>query len=109
MNPPTNVQLELAAALTDQTARWQTFGDDPMVLRDRKTTAGEIPDTGIPAAMTARMTMTEQYEWHQSFLRRHRVSRRNFMRGSANCGLPRSCHEIPRARGSSSITVQRLR
>ncbi|WP_199203290.1 metallophosphoesterase [Mycobacterium sp. shizuoka-1] len=29
------------------------------------------------------MTMAEQYEWHQSFLRRHRVSRRTFLRGSA--------------------------
>jgi len=29
------------------------------------------------------MTMAEQYEWHQSYLRRHRVSRRNFLRGSA--------------------------
>jgi len=27
--------------------------------------------------------MAEQYEWHQRFLRRHRVSRRNFLGGSA--------------------------
>ena len=29
------------------------------------------------------MTMAEQYDWHQAYLRRHRVSRRNFLRGSA--------------------------
>ena len=33
--------------------------------------------------MAGRMTMAEQYEWHQAYLRRHRVSRRNFLRGSA--------------------------
>jgi Calcineurin-like phosphoesterase/TAT (twin-arginine translocation) pathway signal sequence len=47
------------------------------------TAAGEIPDTGIPPALVAGMTMAEQYEWHQAYLRRHRVSRRNFLRGSA--------------------------
>jgi hypothetical protein len=50
---------------------------------NRLTAAGEIPDTGIPQAMAANMTMAEQYEWHQTHLRRHRVSRRNFLRGSA--------------------------
>ena len=44
---------------------------------------GEIPDTGIPATVASGLTMTEQYDWHQSYLRRHRVSRRNFLRGSA--------------------------
>ncbi len=29
------------------------------------------------------MTMAEQHEWHRSYLRRHPVSRRNFLRGSA--------------------------
>jgi hypothetical protein len=29
------------------------------------------------------MTMAEQHDWHQSYLRRHRVSRRNFLGGSA--------------------------
>ncbi|MCG7592696.1 metallophosphoesterase [Mycobacterium sp. C3-094] len=47
------------------------------------TGSGDIPDTGIPAAQAAEMTMAEQYEWHQRYLRRHRVSRRNFLRGSA--------------------------
>ncbi|WP_067819465.1 metallophosphoesterase [Nocardia inohanensis] len=45
--------------------------------------AGDIPDTGIPAEIAARTTMDEQHEWHRSFLRRHPVSRRNFLRGSA--------------------------
>ncbi|ORB52397.1 phosphoesterase [Mycolicibacterium rhodesiae] len=43
----------------------------------------EIPDTGIPPALASRMTMAEQYEWHQSYLRARPVSRRNFLRGSA--------------------------
>jgi hypothetical protein len=46
-------------------------------------TAGEIPDTGIPPAVAANMTMAEQYDWHRAYLRRHPVSRRNFLRGSA--------------------------
>jgi hypothetical protein len=54
-----------------------------VVLTHRFTAAGDIPDTGIPAAMAANMTMAEQYEWHQAYLRRHPVSRRNFLRGSA--------------------------
>jgi calcineurin-like phosphoesterase family protein len=44
---------------------------------------GEVPDTGIPAALAAGMTMAEQYEWHQTHLRRHRVTRRHFLAGSA--------------------------
>jgi hypothetical protein len=43
----------------------------------------EFPDTGLPAGLAGRMTMAEQHEWHQRNLRRHRVSRRNFLRGSA--------------------------
>jgi hypothetical protein len=50
---------------------------------NRLTAPGEIPDTGVPAELAASMTMAEQYEWHQGYLRRHRVSRRNFLRGSA--------------------------
>lgn len=33
--------------------------------------------------MAAGLTIAEQYDWHQTYLRRHRVSRRNFLRGSA--------------------------
>ena len=43
----------------------------------------EIPDTGIPPELAARMTVAEQYDWHRSYLRRHPVSRRSFLRGSA--------------------------
>ncbi|WP_067562192.1 metallophosphoesterase [Nocardia acidivorans] len=45
--------------------------------------AGDVPDTGIPAHLAATMTMAEQYEWHRAYLRRHSVSRRNFLRGAA--------------------------
>ncbi|AQT79419.1 phosphoesterase [Mycolicibacterium litorale] len=48
----------------------------------RLTPAGETPDTGIPSVLAAGMTMAERYEWHQAQLRRHPVSRRNFLRGS---------------------------
>ena len=44
---------------------------------------GDVPDTGIPAAIAAEMTMAERYEWHQRELRRHRVTRRRFLAGSA--------------------------
>lgn len=47
------------------------------------TAHGEIPDTGIPGDLASTLTMAEQHDWHQSYLRRHRVSRRNFLRGSA--------------------------
>lgn len=43
----------------------------------------DIPDTGIPTAVAVNMTMAEQYEWHRAFLRRHPVSRRQFLGGSA--------------------------
>jgi len=48
---------------------------------NRLSADGEFPDTGIPGA--AGMTMDEQQDWLQGHLRRHRVSRRNFLRGSA--------------------------
>jgi 3',5'-cyclic AMP phosphodiesterase CpdA len=44
---------------------------------------GDIPDTGIPRELAQHMTMDEQYDWHRQYLRRHRVSRRNFLYGSA--------------------------
>ena len=47
------------------------------------TTLSNIPDTGIAPELATRMTMAEQYDWHQGWLRRHRVSRRNFLGGSA--------------------------
>src|SRR5258705_8160153 len=54
-----------------------------VVPMNRLTAAGDIPDTGIPPAIAVGMTMAEQYQWHQAYLRRHRVSRRNFLPGSA--------------------------
>ncbi|MEX3759140.1 metallophosphoesterase [Mycobacteroides abscessus] len=45
--------------------------------------AGETPDMGIPQSIAGSMSMAEQYEWHRGYLRRHAVSRRNFLRGSA--------------------------
>lgn len=38
---------------------------------------------GIPEPIARSMSMAEQYEWHRGYLRRHPVSRRNFLRGSA--------------------------
>ncbi|MGJ0119544.1 metallophosphoesterase [Williamsia sp. MIQD14] len=44
---------------------------------------GETVDTGVPLSAAATMTTAEQFEWHQNNLRRHSVSRRNFLAGSA--------------------------
>ncbi|TRW78891.1 phosphoesterase [Mycolicibacterium sp. 018/SC-01/001] len=52
-------------------------------MTGRRDPDGEIPDTGIPADAAARMSMAEQHEWHRAYLRRHPVSRRNFLLGSA--------------------------
>ena len=59
------------------------LGDHHEMPKNRLTADGEIPDTGLPAALAAELTMAEQFDWHQSYLRRHAVSRRNFLRGSA--------------------------
>jgi hypothetical protein len=50
---------------------------------NRLSASGEYPDTGIPETVAAALTMDEQYDWHRAYLRRHRVSRRNFLWGSA--------------------------
>ncbi|WP_405488920.1 metallophosphoesterase [Nocardia sp. NBC_00511] len=44
---------------------------------------GAVPDTGVPGALAASMSMAEQHEWHRRYLRSRPVSRRNFLRGSA--------------------------
>jgi hypothetical protein len=49
----------------------------------RRDAGAHIPDTGIPGDVADGMTMAEQYDWHRAYLRRHRVSRRNFLYGSA--------------------------
>jgi hypothetical protein len=54
-----------------------------MVPMNRAAGAEEFPDTGIPPAVAAGMTMAEQYDWHRALLRRHPVSRRTFLSGSA--------------------------
>ncbi|MFJ4650273.1 metallophosphoesterase [Nocardia sp. NPDC088792] len=48
---------------------------------------GLLPRTGIPAHLAAHMTMDEQYDWHRAFLKRHRVSRRTFLRGSTAAAM----------------------
>lgn len=52
----------------------------------RLTAAGEIPDVGVPPALAVSMSIAEQYEWIQRFLRRHPVSRRNFILGLVAAG-----------------------
>lgn len=47
------------------------LGHDPVAAVNRLAADDEIPDTGIPSTMAARITMAEQYEWHQAYLRRH--------------------------------------
>jgi hypothetical protein len=59
---------------------WDTIG---VVDGERLNPDGDIPRTGIPPRLAAGMTMAEQYDWHQTYLRRHRVTRRNFLHGSA--------------------------
>ncbi|WP_040826156.1 metallophosphoesterase [Nocardia jiangxiensis] len=48
---------------------------------------GLAPNTGIPEGLAARMTMDEQYDWHRSYLKRHAVSRRSFLRGSSAAAM----------------------
>ena len=57
--------------------------DDPGVPCKPLTAPGEIPTPEFQAIFASTLTIAEQYDWHQSHLRRHRVSRRNFLRGSA--------------------------
>jgi hypothetical protein len=54
-----------------------------LVTSDRTPAEQDIPDTGIAPQTAAGMSIAERYEWHQAYLRRHRVSRRNFLHGSA--------------------------
>ena len=53
------------------------------VRTNRPFAAGDVPDTGVPPALAADMSIDERYDWHQAFLRRHPVSRRGFLSGSA--------------------------
>jgi 3',5'-cyclic AMP phosphodiesterase CpdA len=79
----TVVHHKFPAGSATRAAAWVALDHHPVVPTNRLTAAGDIPDTGIPPAVAARMTMAEQYDWHRAYLGRHRVSRRNFLRGSA--------------------------
>ena len=57
--------------------------DDPVMPSDVPSAAGDVPDTGVPAALAAGMTIAERYDWQRQYLRRHPVSRRHFLLGSA--------------------------
>src|SRR5262245_34133666 len=41
------------------------------VRTNRPFAAGDVPDTGVPPALAADMSIDERYDWHQAFLRRH--------------------------------------
>jgi hypothetical protein len=54
-----------------------------VVRTNHPSAAGDVPDTGVPPVLAADMSIDERYDWHQAFLRRHPVSRRGFLAGSA--------------------------
>ena len=45
---------------------------------------GEVPNVGVPERLALWMTVAEQQEWLQSFLRGRRVSRRSALKGGAS-------------------------
>lgn len=45
---------------------------------------GEVPNVGVPARLALGMTVAEQQEWLQEFLRSRRVSRRAALKGGAS-------------------------
>ena len=77
------VHQNFPARSVGRAAVWTGLYQHRLVPTNRLTAAGDIPDTGIPPGLASGMTMAEQYDWHQDYLRRHSVSRRNFLRGSA--------------------------
>ncbi len=44
---------------------------------------GEVPNVGVPARLSRGMTIAEQQEWLQAFLRGRQVSRRSALKGGA--------------------------
>lgn len=44
---------------------------------------GEVPHAGVPAHLAAQMTIAEQQDWITAYLRRHEVSRRTALKGTA--------------------------
>jgi Calcineurin-like phosphoesterase len=67
---------------------------------------GETPDVGVPAALAAEMTVAEQHDWLQGFLRARVVSRRAALRGAATAaaglGLVGGLSSVLAACGSPS-------
>jgi Calcineurin-like phosphoesterase len=45
---------------------------------------GEVPNVGVPRHLSLEMTVAEQQEWLQGFLRSRRVSRRSALKGAAS-------------------------
>ncbi|HET9117693.1 MAG TPA: hypothetical protein VFN75_06395 [Pseudonocardiaceae bacterium] len=45
---------------------------------------GEVPNVGVPERLAPWMTVAEQQEWLQSYLRGRRVSRRSALKGGAS-------------------------
>jgi len=45
---------------------------------------GEVPNVGVPPRLSLGMTVVEQQEWLQGFLRSRRVSRRSALKGGAS-------------------------
>jgi hypothetical protein len=68
-----------------------------LVTSKRLPDEADIPDTGIAPQAAVGMTMAERYEWHQAYLRRHRVSRRGFLYGSAAASRRSVFHRSVRA------------
>jgi len=65
--------------------------------------AGETPGFGIPPALASQMTVREQREWLDTFLRARPVSRRSALRGAAGtlAGLGLAAAEAACAGGST--------
>src|SRR5882757_3639690 len=67
---------------------------------------GETPDVGIPAALAAQMSLSEQNDWLRGFLKARPVSRRSALRGAvgalAGLGMVGGIGEVLAACGSPS-------
>jgi hypothetical protein len=77
------VHLEFSAGFTRRSAPRHAVGHHRLVAKKSPVPSGDLPDTGIPAAIAAGMSMAERHDWHRSYLRRYQISRRSFFRGSA--------------------------
>ena len=75
---------------------------------------GEVPNVGVPERMARSMTVAEQQEWLQLFLRGRRISRRAALKGGANAlaalalaGAPWAAAGCARARQTQLAVVGR--